>query len=62
MKQRNLVTQYMEEQFDFGGTMMTRGAIIAELQKIEGATQRMIDAYLMGMDLRKRLDARKATS
>lgn len=46
----------MAEQFNFGGELCTRREIIAYLKSI-GSTQAMIDRYLQGLDLSKRIRA-----
>lgn len=56
---QNLVQQYMSETFDFGGEVKTRAEVIAHLKTLD-ATQPMIDRYLQGLDLRKRLDQKFA--
>lgn len=47
-----IVDNYFNKEFMFGGVMTKRRNIIKELEKL-GATQKMIDMYLFGLDMSK---------
>lgn len=48
----DLTTKHMNEEFNFGGEMLTRAAIIRALQKA-GGTPAMIDRWFQGAELKE---------
>ncbi len=48
----NLVTEYLQQEFLFGGEWKTRAQIITYLKSI-GGTPRMVDRYMQGLEVRQ---------
>lgn len=58
---RTTVSDWLNESITVGGESTTRGMFIQE-SLAQGATQKQIDAYLMGMELRKEIEAKTMES
>ncbi len=43
----NLTQKYFEQKINYGGEIMTVGAVIVDLKKL-GGTFKMVNAYIMG--------------
>lgn len=50
--------RFWNEQYEFGGELLTRAQVVEELKKC-GGTPKEIDAYLSGMALIKEINERR---
>jgi len=45
---------YLSETVNFGGELMSRSRMIAELRKLTGGSEQLVDRYLQGQELGER--------